>query len=785
MTRTERAALAAACALAACARGDLGPGPAPASVDPPTGASTAPVPIVIRGERFHVRAALDAAGGATVDAAYRAWLDGTPLDGVTWEGEDTLRAIVPAGLAPGAHALTVEDPFGRRGTLAAAYTAILPPAALALRFVDLPARVNVGRPFVATAEVSNPGGAAAVGVSVSMTSSPAGGEGPAPAPADVAGGATFRASRTFTPSTPGAVDLRAGAAGTDGASGAAVAAAPVSATLVAERPAALAAALSLPSPVETGDVAVELAVTNVGEAVALDVAAGPLALSGAAATVVSPPPPGPAGPLGPGETARFAWTVRAPVEGTLRVDASASARDANDGTALLASASASATVREAVVLAADPLGDGSPFAFVVAHAGKVYVGPNRDGSGMVRLDPDGTAAEPVSLSFERDVTGGNVSAGTVTPYASIGHTGCAGTRADPCGPDREDGRGLLASFTLGGEEWLLLGGARSDGDLDYVYATRDAGTAPVFSYVDLSGFLGDNTRGLSAAAVVADRLYLGFPDNGSKRPYGVALPALPAGAGLDATAADAIRLQLSDAYAALPGADLQAIAMVDTVAAFRGRALFLNDVGCLVSTTSHPEGPADLGDCSPAIGPSYDPTRSLAPTRQYDLGPRDRAWPQAAEWSGRLYAIRNTYDGPQLWVCDPAGGADPDACDPGDWSPIAADGTGTLLGAATADAATLLVATPSHLWIGLDDPVRGVQLYRTAAADPRTPADFSGFGGCAAGTAGCAGVGGDGLGAPAATRILDGKALSFPGRTGLYLTVGDGAAPARLVRLGN
>jgi len=270
-------------------------------------------------------------------------------------------------------------------------------------------------------------------------------------------------------------------------------------------------------------------------------------------------------------------------------------------------------------------------------------------------------------------------------------------------------------------------------------------------------------------------------------PQPVAPPPVPEALapGLDAAAdRDVLDLAVSGSFKKTGGA-FAGVTMIDAVAEFGGRLYLFDDVGCIVSNASVPSK-EDFTPCSPAASAAYDQTRSVEPPRAYDLEPRQRAWPQVAAWRGRLYAIRNTYDGPQLWACDPGLGLDPAICEPGDWSLVAGDAADlTRFGQDTADAASLLVATPTHLWVGLDDPVRGVHVFRTAADRPGLASDFTGRSGCTAGTAGCEGFGGDGFGSPSVlARIFDAKAVSTAdGATDLVLTAGDGSAPVRVVLL--
>jgi hypothetical protein len=201
---------------------------------------------------------------------------------------------------------------------------------------------------------------------------------------------------------------------------------------------------------------------------------------------------------------------------------------------------------------------------------------------------------------------------------------------------------------------------------------------------------------------------------------------------------------------------------------------------------SYASSPGHWAACTPSA-PAWAAKASVTTLFTSGLEPRARAVPALVPWQGRLLAVRNTQDGPQLWSCNPAASGDPAACDPGDWSLVAQNLSGdaqlSQLGDAGNTRATLLVATGAWLYLGFDNGA-GVQLYRTAAATPVNASDFQGQGGCAAGTAGCQGLGGNGLGdAARSTRFQDGKALSPPGAAGLYFTTGNGSDPARLHRI--
>lgn len=788
MTCTERAlGVAALAAVLGCHAATPSAPPRPLAAEPAQGFERSETTIDIVGSAFHVRVVQRAQGGSSVDASYRAWLGTAELRDVVWIDSARLRARVPAGLPLGGHDLTVEGPYGR-GTAAGAYE-VLPGSAPSLAATLAVAEAaSVGQEVVLGVTLENGGDAPIEGIRADAA---LGGQGalalvtPA-APQDLAPGARQTFSLVYRAEAPGAVAVSVSAVGRDPRTGADVVATATGGLRV-ERPAALSASLALPpGPLALGDLPVTVTVTNTGEASALAVLPASLVDAGStgAARVVAAPAQ--VVTLAGGDTAEFTWACRAVASGTLTLTATVTGLDANDGRALTAIASSTtATVPHGMdVLATDPFADGSTFAFVAPYRGQVYAGPSRTGTGIIRMQLDGSAPESLALSFPRDGIG-NVSGNTPWPHVSIGFTGCA-TAA--CGPDDEDGRGLLTSVSFAGDEWLLLGGARSGGDLDYVYLSRASASPLAFSYVDLSQVLGGNTRGFSAAHVSGGRLYLGFPDNGGSRPYGIALLEAPSGNGLDAIqGTQALDLNLHDAYNTAYGA-FAGISMVDAIADLGGHVYFFGDVGCLVSTGSAPATKDDFLGCSPATGAAYIRGESVTPPRQYDLEPRDKAWPQAVVWNGRLYAIRNTTTGPQLWSCDPAGGADPALCEATDWTLLAADPATlrTQLGNPDITSASMLLATATHLYVGLDDPVHGLHVFRARAAVP-VISDFTGLDGCIAGTGTprCEGLGGDGLGAPAfLTRIFDAKVVTAAdGRVDLFLTAGNGSSPFRVIRM--
>lgn len=109
--------------IAACAPGL--PDPEPRAVVPAWGWNGEATDVEIRGEDFFPRMQAAGADAVSVDRQFQVWLEGderVDLDGVTFAGEGTLRARVPAGVDAGLYGLVVEGPGGQRGRLSGAFT---------------------------------------------------------------------------------------------------------------------------------------------------------------------------------------------------------------------------------------------------------------------------------------------------------------------------------------------------------------------------------------------------------------------------------------------------------------------------------------------------------------------------------------------------------------------------------------------------------------------------------------------------------------------------------------
>lgn len=429
----------------------------------------------------------------------------------------------------------------------------------------------------------------------------------------------------------------------------------------------------------------------------------------------------------------------------------------------------------------DPFGDGASFSFVFGMDDRVWLAPG-NGAAAVSFEADGDDFRTHDFAIGADATGNTTSNLSASPYPSFGSVGCTVDTSE-CGPDNESGIGYLATQRVDGDEWLVIAGAKTVGDHDYVYMTRDTGQTLSFDYVDLSAVLGPQTRGFSAARSFKGRLYLGFPDTGGNRPYLVSLEQTPSAPGLDAVVgSDVVDLDGNG----LPGWSVPATANVDALWSFKDLLYAANPGGIHRSLDEQPVGPGDFTECTPS-DPNWTAKATYETAKFSDLVPADRGIPFFASYQDRLYMARNTVDGPQLWRCNPDTVGDSDGCDPGDWELVAPNTSGdaalTQFNDPGNQSITVLAATGSALYVGFDNP-GGVTLFRTTASRPDLE-DFTGQDGCAAVDypATCAGIGGDGLGDSANIQVLDARVIRSSDVNNLYVVTGAPGIPLRLFRL--
>ncbi len=295
--RCSNALAAALAALCSCRQAPSGVSPAVTSVDPAQHAVGSAVPVAIVGTGFYLRAVEPLGAGPTeLDDQFQAWLvaaDGsrTALLPVSWQQEDRLSAVVPAGLPAGLYGLAVEGPFGG-ASLSPAYTATERPSALLTAAASAPSPLYVGQAFEAALQVQDvgDGAAAAVGPSGDPEVSPNGALDllSSPAPQDVAAQSTLTFRYSFVPRAAGSMSLGLSVAGQDALSGAAVGASAQTQIQVASA-ATLSSAATLDAPTAAvGDEATAvLTLANDGDLAATGLSASVTPSDPALVTLVS------------------------------------------------------------------------------------------------------------------------------------------------------------------------------------------------------------------------------------------------------------------------------------------------------------------------------------------------------------------------------------------------------------------------------------------------------------------------------------------------------------------
>ncbi|MDB4964034.1 MAG: Flagellar hook-length control protein FliK [Myxococcales bacterium] len=611
--------------------------------------------------------------------------------------------------------------------------------------------------------------------------------GPSPTTTAIPPGASATFTWSISAASAGPAQVTSCATGIDAQTSSPIMSTAAVATFTVSTGAALIAALRLPAFVGRGAVfTVSMDVTNTGDVDAAQVVPDPPTFTTGAATVVTSPSPG-VSSLAAGATAQLAWTYRATAVGVLTIASRSTGTDVGNNQPIAsAMASATTSVVERQLVMADPFGDGSASGLVTSYRGRVYVGPNEAGVTAVSFLPDGTGGQTSTFLFARD-TNSNQHKNTSVPYHSLGSVGCVANTA-ACGPDNENGRGVFTAVTLGGTEWLVAQSARDTKDLDYAYMTTDTDAELDFRYVDLQVAAPGEAFGASATAALGTTLYLGAIGKGSAGPTLLALNTAPPAPGIDATSSQLVDLEAGK----IPGmlATVGTMEKIDAFGALGGLLYLANPGAWARATVATPRPYSVAASDWTVITPStvaYAQRTSRTTTKLTDLEPADRAVADIAVFGGRVFVGRNTTAGPQLWACDPAATGTTTQCETGDWSLIARNSTGDLLLTQFDDPAlssiSMVVATEQFLYVGFDSP-GGLHVFRTASATASSRADFEGAGGCSAAShpASCESYGGIGLGDLTSTRIFD-AALVGAGQAAVWMTVGNGTSPVKLVML--
>lgn len=501
-------------------------------------------------------------------------------------------------------------------------------------------------------------------------------------------------------------------------------------------------------------------------------------------------------------------------------------------------------------ISSDPFVDASDFGYLATYANKIYVGPNSSGSSASRFNPDGSSPEVLSFEFGKDTTGSSTSSNSATtrdggiavpPYVTMGHTGCTTNSANTltgCGPDNENGRGLFATGTFSGTDYLFITGGKSGGNNDYLYYTSDTDSKLNFSYLDASDIFdnGSSTGGASISGnsvtesikVMSGKIYWMVPGNKSYRPYFVKLNNLNQESKYANGDGTMLRMRYMDGfgYSGSPynradnvGGNLSVFN--DRIYAMNSGAITNNSSTCSLNTSYSSGSCEQLGgwirsnNNDPANCTSGGCTdwTDISPTsskyRQYftnvltslaDLIPAEKPIPAIAEFNNQLFVIRNAcqtsrwnwgctgstcsddeacpsgQEIPQLWKCDPTIGGNTTECDANEWSLVAENGlTGkTNMGDSGNKKVSLLVTNGTRLYVGYDN-ANGVEIWRTMNG-VTDPSSEADF----------EQIGVDGLGDTTNNlELYSGVSLSQDGVYYIYVSTGKSGQPLQVYRQQN
>jgi hypothetical protein len=337
-------------------------------------------------------------GSATFGWSCTATAPGSYTLGVTISATDS--AGQPFSLVPAPIPVTIQTP------------ALLAPASVQASR----ATANVGQAVGVTLVLTNQGGASARVSSVTPGASGTGAAtcgAPSPAPPQtIVGGTSVTFTWSCTGTTAGDVTLSAVVSAADANTGADVSPAITGAGLKVQTPAALAGTLtsSAPSVPAGTPVGVTLALQNTGQATAqVSAVTGTITPSGTASCTAAAPAPPQA--IGGGTTATFTWSCTGTATRKYTLGATVAATDANTGAALAVTIATvpldttgplSPAGGEVVLVAVDPLGDGTADPLLGESQGALWVGPGRDGRTLAWIDPAGAEA-PVLRALDTGV----------------------------------------------------------------------------------------------------------------------------------------------------------------------------------------------------------------------------------------------------------------------------------------------------------------------------------------------------------------------------------------------
>ena len=465
-------------------------------------------------------------------------------------------------------------------------------------------------------------------------------------------------------------------------------------------------------------------------------------------------------------------------------------------------------------LTVDPFGDGTSFSYIFGFNNMIYLGPNKNNNGAIRMNPDATGIQNITFSIVKDTTdqwskfSGKSRSSNSGPFDTFGIYPY--TNDDAAGPDREEGVELFTVGEVNNVNYLFVGPRKTRWDYDpkysnwggdtrteYLYYTDNTDTILDMKYLDCRKVWGDNNAQLAVVAMTTfnDEVIKGASGDGSYRPKLLKVPYINP-QDINATTNNMYDLNarfipdigISAFYGVNKNNGDDDTLSIDSMMEFDGQLYVANNGG--IARTKAGQEPTRCSDTTQCrtyweglfsqnlvinTGKSaYDNKRSVNLSEGFNLRPYKKAIPYMTTYTDPMtnqYLIfgRNVsntgYDGgTQLFRLDTNDNL----------VMIANDGNNlTNMGDTNNKAISLVTVNGSYLYVGFDNTVTGFELYRTNKASPSAVSDFER-------------VSTDGLGSGnTITRSFSSTSLQMGGYYYLYIVAGDNSNPIQIYRFKN
>lgn len=385
----------------------------------------------------------------------------------------------------------------------------------------------------------------------------------------------------------------------------------------------------------------------------------------------------------------------------------------------------------------DPFVDGTTFSFAFKYDNKIYLGTNDKNDAAFRFDPVGTNAILTTFKFINNAALSLTCSSSIRfGYIISGITG--GTCGTNGGANGEVGAVGFTSveLTIGSNNYEILAVGALKEAIDRVYYTQDKDTVLDMRNFGTTGGNGINTASTQLIYGINNYIFTGVAsDHGTNAPVFNRAPVtdpggvVTVGTVVNLNGSNIPKLGKQNGNPYNSGGNTVGIDFIYR----NGSSTYMANNGGLIYIATSNMGtmaPSNNSQWNSFATDSTPSTISGTSLRMPDknatngggLGkvrPGEKAYPYMLLYNGRLYLARNVgtvSDGRvplrgELWKCTPNGSGQ---CAPGDWSRIITGSETDLPG--NAKAISMLISNGNgNLYIGFDDPVNGLVVYKNTS----------------------------------------------------------------------